>query len=278
MPAPYPPPQPSGSTGVGWFEPNAKSVLALAAAGLGLVGWFLGFFGPAGALTAGLPGLGMVTVAVLAGMWLLPRVPSCLVAMVPAAVYAALSVLQSVIVGSDPGAVGVVLVLCALLQAVAVVGLLLFEYELLTPPKAGAAAATQQVTHPGAGGQQGPGQQPGGWNPQTGSQPVQQPGANQGGWASGGMQQGVAPAGQFGQPQPPYAQPQPPQAQPPTHSQPSPPQQAQPGNPYAGPPQGWSHPYEQQPPAEEQGGTQEGPQGTQQIPHPGQRPPGGPGA
>ncbi|NYH78459.1 hypothetical protein FHR84_001784 [Actinopolyspora biskrensis] len=288
MPAPYPPPQQPAAAERAKFELDAKSILALATAALGLVSWFVGFFGSAANAMTGVSGLAVIATAVLAGMWLLPRVPSSTVAMVPLAVYAALSMLQQVVLvgtsdvpGATSGASSIVLMLLVLLQAVAVVGLLLFEYRILTPPAAGG-GATQQVAHPGPAGQQGQPQQ-GGWNPQSGPYPAQ-PGApqqgapqQQGGWnpQSGGFVpgtgQGAAQPGQFGQPQP--AQPQ---GQPQEYAQPGSfaqqPYQGGQQNPYARP-----NPYEQQPSQEQQGQQGDpsgGPQGTQQMPHPGQRPPG----
>ncbi|NHD16724.1 MULTISPECIES: DUF5336 domain-containing protein [unclassified Actinopolyspora] len=312
MPAPYPPPQQPAAAERAKFELDAKSILALAAVALGLISWLLGFFGSAGTMLSGTVGAAVIGTAVLAGMWLLPRVPSSVVAMVPLAVYATLALLQALILAwtsaapwAGGGPASVVLVLLVLLQTVSVVGLLLFEYRILTPPAVGG-GATQQVAHPGPAGQPGQPQQgqpqqgqpqqgqpqQGGWNPQSGPYPAQ-PGApqqgapQQGGWnpQSGGFApgtgQGVAQPGQFGQPQPAQPpQPQPAQPQP-AQPQPAQPQEyAQPGsfaqqpyqggqqNPYARP-----NPHEQQSSQEQQGDPSGGPQGTQQMPHPGQQPP-----
>ncbi|MGJ7905403.1 DUF5336 domain-containing protein [Actinopolyspora sp. H202] len=242
MSAPYPPSQqPAPPGGAGGSQLDAKSILALAAAGIGALGWILGFFASAmNSMLGGLPGLGFMLVAVLAAMRFLPKVPNTLFVAAPLAVYTALSMLQNVIVAGISGSSGsiagwgIVFMLLTLLQAAAMIALLLLEQEIVTAPSFGRGAtqaATQQVQPPYPGQQPGPygagppqpGQpQPG--QPQPGQpQPGQpQPGQPQaGGW---NPQSGPQP----GYPAQPYTGPQPQQGQP------------QQGQPQAGQPQpGW---------------------------------------
>ncbi|SDJ65418.1 hypothetical protein SAMN04487820_10186 [Actinopolyspora mzabensis] len=230
MSAPYPPSQhPAPPGGAGGSQLDAKSVLALAAAGIGALGWILGFFAPAmNSMLGGLPGLGFMLVAVLAAMRFLPKAPNTLFVAAPLAVYTALSMLQNAIVsgvwssGSTLNGWGIVFMLLTLLQAAAVIALLLLEQEIVTAPALGRGAkqaATQQVQPPYPGQQPGPygtghpqpgqpqhgqphpGQpQAGGWNPQSGPQP------------SYPAQPYTGPQPQQGQP--PQGQPQPGQSQP----------------------------------------------------------------
>ncbi|GAB3547585.1 hypothetical protein J2S53_002450 [Actinopolyspora lacussalsi] len=239
MSAPYPPPQqPAQPGGAGGSQLDAKSILALAAAGIGALGWILGFFAPAmNSLLGGLPGLGFVMVALLAAMRFLPKGPNVLFVAAPLAGYTALSMLQNVIVAGVSGSNGsiagwgIVFMLLSLLQAAAVIALLLLEQEIVTAPSFGRGAtqvATQQVQPPY------PGQQPGPYgaaHPQPGQPQAGQPQPGQpqaGGW---NPQSGPQP----GYPAQPYTGPQPQQGQPPQPGQP------QPGQPQSGQPQpGWN--------------------------------------
>ena len=247
-------------------RPDLTFLLSLVAAGAGLVGYLLGFFGgTASTLVLSLPGFSLIAAAVLAGIRVLPKVPDTLPLAVVFAAYSALGSLMNVTKGVD--GLLVVLLLLSIVQLGAVVGVLLVQAGIIAAsggasqaPKSGPLPQApygqqsqqqpqQQPQQPAWNRPQGPGQV-GGWSPAPGSQPQpaaappgQQPGAwspSSGGFAapgspSGPNQQG---ANQQGLNQP--AQGQPAQGQP---------AQGQPAQ-----------------------GQQGGPKGTQQMPHPGSSP------
>ncbi|WP_460961284.1 DUF5336 domain-containing protein [Parasphingorhabdus pacifica] len=269
------------------------SILVLVAAGAGLLGYLLAFFGPAAsAIFSGLPGLCLVAAATLAGMRFLPKAPNMLYAAAPLAVYAPLGLLQVVVNGGGSGLV-VVLLLLAIVQLGAVAAVLLDESGLITLPAGKASLPKPGAGRPGPSGQPG---QPGGpagqpgqpgqfgqkpvpappqppWaqpGPHTGPQPhVPQPGQHphapapqQGGWVPSAG--GAVPSSPHGQPAP--------QAAP--HGQPGGQQQGQ-GSPGGQQPEGQPQGGGQQQGGQQGGGQQQGgqassgPQGTQQMPHPG---------
>ncbi|TDD82240.1 cell surface protein, partial [Saccharopolyspora karakumensis] len=210
MSAPYPQ-QPNTDGGRPSFE--LKEVLAMVAAGAGVVGYLLGFFDDGvGALMGSMAGFGLVASAVLAGLRFLPKTPDALFAAVPLAAYSALALLQDVIRNTASGLVSVLMVL-ALAQLAAVLGVLLIEGGLVKiggasgpasgpqpqsygqpfpqgPGPRGPGAGGPGGARPGPGGPSGPGWSPQGqhapgaqfggpppWNPASGGQPVQQPGS-----------------------------------------------------------------------------------------------------
>jgi hypothetical protein len=295
MSAPYPQ-QPNTDGGRRSFE--LKEVLAMVAAGAGVVGYLLGFFDDGvGALMGSLAGFGLVASAVLAGLRFLPKTPDALFAAVPLAAYSALALLQDVIRNTASGLVSVLMVL-ALAQLAAVLGVLLIEGGVI---KAGGPAigpkpksygqpfpqgpgprgpgqggpAGPGGARPGPGGSSGPGWSPQGqpspgaqfggpppWNPASGGQPVQQPGSRNP--SSDG----------FATPNPDSSGPQPnrPANQSGPISQPA----QQSGQQQSGqaaqqsPAQSGQQPQSQPPKSDQDNG---GPQGTRQMPHPGANPP-----
>ncbi|RRO12859.1 cell surface protein [Saccharopolyspora rhizosphaerae] len=279
MSAPYP--QQSNTDGVRRsFE--LREVLALVAGGAGVVGYLLGFFDDGvGALMGSMAGVGLICSAALAGLRFVPKTPDALFVAVPLSAYAALALLQDVVRGTASGLVPVLMVL-ALAQLAAVVGVLLSEGGVI---KGGERSSPKPAPHgqppypqgprgpggpggsggarPGPGGPPGPGWSPqaqpgaqfGGpppWNPSSGGQPSQQSSGQPGGWnpSSDGF----------------------------TSSNPesSGPHQSRPG-PQSGPVQKPGQPGGQQQggqPPRPQGGSEQdnGPQGTRQMPHPGANP------
>jgi hypothetical protein len=217
-------------------------LLPLGAAGAGLIAYLLAFFDAQSTIVfSAIPGLCIIAVAALAGLRLLPKAPNTLYAAAPLAAFAALELLQAVIGGGGGGILIVILVL-AVLQLAAVAGVLLLEAGIIESPLSKGA---QRVGSP----QQGPMPQqarPGqfGRNPQQPAGPAQ-PGhfAAPGGWSPPGSQ---AQPGPFPPPGPQSGGWSPPQ---PGGQTPSP-----------------SGGQPKQPP---QAG---GPQGTQQMPHPGPPP------
>lgn len=232
-------------------------LLSLVAAGAGLVGYVLGFFGgTASTLVLSLPGFSLIAAAVLAGIRVLPKVPDTLPLAVVFAAYSALGSLMNVTKGVD--GLLVVLLLLSIVQLGAVVGVLLVQAGIVAA-SGGASQAPKSGPPPQAPYGQHPQQQPqqpawnrpqgsgqvGGWSPAPGSQPQpapappgQQPGAwspSSGGFAAPGPSSGPNPLGpnQQGANQPAQGQPA----------------QGQPGQ-----------------------GQQGGPKGTQQMPHPGSSP------
>ena len=293
MSAPYPQ-QPNTDGGRRSFE--LKEVLAMVAAGAGVVGYLLGFFDDGvGALMGSMAGFGLVASAALAGLRFLPKTPDALFAAVPLAAYSALALLQDVIRNTASGLVSVLMVL-ALAQLAAVVGVLLLEGGVIKAGGASGPASSPKSqsygqpfpqgpgprgpgpggpagpggARPGPGpsgpgwgpqGQPAPGAQFGGpppWNPASGGQPAQQPGSRNP--SSDG----------FATPNPDSSGPQP--SRPASQSGPiSQPGQQQNGQAAPQPPaQPAQQPQTPQPKSEQDSG---GPQGTRQMPHPGANPP-----
>lgn len=244
--APQPAPQqpdPSGRAA----GPDLTFLLALAAAGFGLIAYLLGFFDTrAGTLFTVLPGFGLIVAGSLAGLNVLPKTPNTLLAAAPLAAYSALSLLL-VVVSQGGGTLVTVVLILAILQLGALVGALLLDSGLMAAPASKRSQSSPQG-QTGAFGHPYPGQpqpgpqpgQPGGWNPQSGGQPQPYP----------GQQPPGPPPGQYGQ-QPGGWNPQSGGF-------------AAPGEPQQGQQPGQSPPgqYGQQP---------GGPQGTQNMPHPGQQ-------
>lgn len=201
MSVPYgapPPSQPqSGQPAAG---PNFGLILALVAAGLGVVIFFCTFSDDVSRL--GLPfGVALLLgSAVLTGMTLLPKAPQFLWVAAALAVVGALDLLVNITNTVSVAGLYVVVVIAAILQAAAVSACLLLEIGMIKikfEPKPAAPASPY-------------GGQPGGWNPPSGGLPQQQPGQfgqpQQFGQQPG--QFGQQP-GQFGQP-PQFGQQQPP--------------------------------------------------------------------
>ncbi|TDC92858.1 cell surface protein [Saccharopolyspora aridisoli] len=291
MSAPYPQ-QPNTDGGRRSFE--LREVLAMVAAGAGVVGYLLGFFDDGvGALMGSMAGFGLVASAVLAGLRFLPKTPDALFAAVPLAAYSALALLQDVLRNTASGLVSVLMVL-ALVQLAAVLGVLLVEGGVV---KAGDPASSPKPKSHGQPFPQGPGPRgpgPGGPAGPGGARPG--PGAPSGpGWSPQGQ---PAPGAQFGGPPPwnPASGGQPAQQQPgsrnpssdgfttatPDSSGPQPnrpanqsgptpqPGQQQNGQPAQQPPAQSAQQPQSQPNSEQDSG---GPQGTRQMPHPGANPP-----
>lgn len=243
-PAPKQPTPPGGKAG----GHGLTFILTCAAGAAGVLGYLLGFFSPeASALIGGLPGFSLVAAAVLAGMRLLPKAPNTTYAAAPLAVYAALGLLQGVVGGA--GGLAVVILLLAVVQLVAVGAVLLSEAgavalpELKSKSSSPASGPSPRPAQPQAGQFGHPGPQ---------GQPVQRP----------------VPA----PPQPPWGQnhtgPQPPVGwNPPSGGQPAG-QSGQPGQPGQQNQSGPRAPAQGQAGQQDQQGAVQGPQGTQQMPHP----------
>lgn len=127
MSAPHPPPArpaaaPAGSgSGLGHVD-----VLALVAAGAGLVGYAIGFFsGSVASLMLSPSGLALIVAAALAGLRFAPGTPGCLFAAAPLAIYAVLSPLQMLVSEGDGSLIALLVV--ALVQAGALVAALLLD-------------------------------------------------------------------------------------------------------------------------------------------------------
>ncbi|WP_461144339.1 DUF5336 domain-containing protein [Salinifilum aidingensis] len=250
MPEPYPPPP--KATASGRFQLGTPEILLLVAFGGGVLGYLIGFFNDAArAHFAGPAGAASLLAALLAGLRLAATTfgggksaPNVLQAAAPLSVYASLALVHALFGSGSVGITLVVLVLSAV-QSAALVVLLLDELGVTAVSGAGS-DSSQPPPPPFA--PPGQFQQGSGWGPQ--GKPVpghfgQPPAASQGGWGSGGQPQGAP--GQGGPA--PSASPQ----QAPGQQQPG---QQQPG---------------QQAPAPGAGqGGNSGPQGTQQMPHPGQ--------
>ncbi|MDQ2582453.1 DUF5336 domain-containing protein [Saccharothrix yanglingensis] len=200
---------------------NLNLILPLVAAGLALIAFLLAF-------ADDVPSSGfiefMYAAGILAGLSVLPKAPrGLLYAAVPLAVIPMLVLLQSIVkTEADVEGMQVVLLIVSLLLAAAVVASLLLD--------AGVLKLTPKPANPY-------GQQPGGWNPQSGAFPQQ-----------GQPQQYGPPSGQFQQQQPvqPQQGQQPGQPQP-TSYMPQPGQFGQPGQqPGQGtPPGGFGGPQQQ---------------------------------
>ncbi|MEB3368867.1 DUF5336 domain-containing protein [Saccharopolyspora mangrovi] len=271
MSAPYP--QQSNTDG-GRRSFELKEVLAMVAAGAGVVGYLLGFFDDGvGALMGSMAGFGLICSAALAGLRFVPKTPDALFVSVPLSAYAALALLQDVVRNTASGLVAVLMVL-ALAQLAAVVGVLLIEGGVIkSGPTSSQPKPYGQPPFPqgqrGPGGPGGPGAaRPGpGGPPAPGWSPQGQPGAQFGGpppWNPAGGQPAQQPSGNRNPSSDGFATPNPdssgPHQRPASQSGPIP----QPG------PQQPSQSGQQQPKTDSDGG---GPQGTRQMPHPGANPP-----
>lgn len=261
MPEPYPPPP--KATASGRFQLGTGEILLLAAFGGGILGYLIGFFNDvARTHFAGLIGAASLLAALLAGLRLAAAfgngtkgVPNVLYAAAPLSVYASLALVHALFDSGSVASTVVVLVLSAA-QSAALVVLLLDELGITAVSGSGS-SGSQPPPPPFA--PPGQSQQGSGWAPQ--GKPVpghfgQPPASPQGGWnpGSGGQPQGAPGQGTPGQGAPAH---------------PAPPQQA-PGQPQQGQPQqGQSPAPGQQGPSAGHSGNG-GPQGTQQMPHPGQ--------
>ncbi|MCK2236985.1 MULTISPECIES: DUF5336 domain-containing protein [unclassified Crossiella] len=192
VPFGVPPPQPQQQPGQPAAGPNFGLILALVAAGLGLVIFFCTFSDDVSRL--GLPfGIAlMLASAVLTGMTLLPKAPQFLWVAAMLAVVGMLDLLVNITNTVSVAGLYVVVLIAAVLQAGAVSAALLLDIGMIKfEPKPAAPA------NPYGG-------QPGGWNPPSGAMPQQQPPYGQQPQQYGQPQQQP---GQFGQPQQ-YGQPQ----------------------------------------------------------------------
>ncbi|HYH31954.1 MAG TPA: DUF5336 domain-containing protein [Pseudonocardia sp.] len=177
----------STSTGQSQLAPGPARLLALVAAGLGLVVYLIGFLDLGLATT--FVGVLIVGGGLLAGAALLPKVGRVLV---PAAVMVTtgtLLFLQMVTSGSTPTPVIIALVL-AFLQTVAVIGAVLLDAGLVKAP------APRPSAPPGYGQPGGYGQYPPGYGQQGG---YGQYGASPQGYGQPGAY-GYGQPGQYGQP------------------------------------------------------------------------------
>jgi Family of unknown function (DUF5336) len=191
--------QPQASPGVPPPAAGTVRLLALGAAGLGIVIYLLGFFAGAG-LATGVIGPLLVGGGLLAGATVLPKAGRVLLPGGIAVTVGTLLLLQAVAAGGA-SAIEVVALVLAFLQAVAAVGAVLLDEGIITAP-APRPKAPPHVAQP-AGFGPPPGQPPYG-QPPYGQFPYGQPG----------------PYGQAGYgPQPGYGQPAP--AQPGTDTGPA---------------------------------------------------------
>ncbi|GAA2331203.1 hypothetical protein GCM10009854_02770 [Saccharopolyspora halophila] len=274
MSAPYPQQPPSGPAR---RSLELKEILALAAAGAGGIGYLLGFFDEAAGVALGSnAGFALIVAAVLAGLRFVPRTPNGLFAAAPLAAYAALAMLQQLLRGTA-GGLGIVLVLAALVQCVAVFGVLLADGGVL---KIGASAQPRPNGQPPHSSQPGVLRAPGG--PGGPGARFGPGGPANGGWAPQGKPAQGPPAhpGQPGPPNPPWGQPQQPGSRPPSSDgapvpggpQPESGGQQVPGGPgQQGPGQQAQYPPSGPQPASKPE-PDNGPQGTRQMPHPGANP------
>jgi len=264
------PPQAGGNN-------DLTSGLPLVAAVAGLVAYLLGFFDQATAtLIAGPAGLAIVVAGALAALRRWPSLPNSPAGAAALAVYGTLAVLQSIVTGAA-GGVAIVLLVMALVQVAALVGLALVEAGAVRrgPRRA-------RAPKPGKGTGSGPfpplgGPQFGQAGPPQFGQPVQQqpgnsgavhvgPGsAGPGSAGPGSAGPGNAAPGQPGQPWGPppggYAGPPPGFAAPPNQA----PNSGQPNQPE---PQSGGHPAQGEPQSGGQPAAPDGPAGTRQMPHP----------
>lgn len=103
---------------------DVRSKLLLAAAGLGVLAYFLGLFAGNGFPLDGVAGFGVVTAGVLAAIGCLPKMPNVVIAATPLSVYGALT-LAAEMIKTGVSALPLLLALAAILQAVALVVILL---------------------------------------------------------------------------------------------------------------------------------------------------------
>lgn len=224
------PPETPADTGAaavpdGQLRAGPARLLALLAAGIGLIVYLVGYFDDLGIAGTFLDIL-IVGGGLLAGVATLPRAARLLAPGAVAVTLGTLLLLQAVTGGGAPTGVIVVLVL-AFLQTIALVLAVLYDAGLLAPP-----AARPRPAGPGYGQAGGFGQ----YGPPQGGYGQQPPGYGQ--QAPYGQQPGYG-----GAPQQPYGQQPPGYGQQPPYGQPgygSAPQQAH-GQPSAeaGPHSGW---------------------------------------
>ncbi len=264
MPEPYPPPP--KATASGRFQLGTPEILLLAAFGGGILGYLIGLFNDmARTHFAGLTGAASLIAALLAGLRLAAAfgngtkgIPNVLYAAAPLSVYASLALVHALFDSGSVASTVVVLVLSAV-QSAALVVLLLDELGITAVSGSGS-SGSQPPPPPFA--PPGQSQQGSGWNQQ--GKPVpghfgQPPASPQGGWNPGSGGQPQAP-GQGAPAHPAPAPPAPPQQAP---------GQSQQGQSQQGQPQQGQAPAPGQGPGAGHAGNG-GPQGTQQMPHPGQ--------
>ena len=198
FPAQQPPHSPQASSGAAGLPQNLPLLLALVAAVLALVQYFLGFSDTG---DVGIGGVLLLGGGLLAAMHALPKGPKTLPFAALLSVLGALEVLDALVgMQSSPGIVTVILIL-GILQMLVAVGALLLAHDVIKPP------APKPATPYNSGYGQ-PGQQQYG---QPGGQPGQfgQPGHGPGPVAPGGEQSTPFPQGQYGSPNPPSTTPPP---------------------------------------------------------------------
>jgi Family of unknown function (DUF5336) len=179
------------------LAPGPARMLVLAAAGLGLVIYVLGFvdFG----LSSSLIGLLLVGGGLLAGAAVLPKVGRVLVPAAVGVVVGTLQLLQAV-AGGGASTITIIALVLALLQSVAVIGAVLLDAGLVKAP------APRPSTPPGYGQPGGYGQYPQGYGQPGGYGQYGAPqGYGQQGYGAPGYGQPGQQPGQYGQP-PGYGQ------------------------------------------------------------------------
>ncbi|MFD7653100.1 DUF5336 domain-containing protein [Actinosynnema sp. NPDC059797] len=197
---------------------NLNLILPLVAAGLGLIAYLLAFADDVASSQIQF----LLAAAVLAGLSVLPKAPRLLPAAAVLAAVTTLLLLQDIVkTEADVEGMQIVLLIVALLQTAAVIVAVLLD--------AGVVKLQPKPANPY-------GQQPGGWNPQSGAFPQQ----------GQHPQQFGPPSGQFGQQAPPQQQQgqQPNQPQP-TSYMPQPGQFNQPQPGQGTPPSGFGGPQQQ---------------------------------
>lgn len=142
---------------------DLTTLLPLASAGAGLLGYLLAFLdAQAAGYFAGIPGFAIITAAAVVGLRLLPRSPNTIYAAVPLAAVGALVLFQVVLRGGADAMVIIIMVL-ALCQLGAVVGTLLLETGVVGNAPVSQARQGPVPPKPGNPGQFRPPQ--GGWSP-----------------------------------------------------------------------------------------------------------------
>jgi uncharacterized protein DUF5336 len=211
-PPPSGPPGPSGpppARPAGDGPTGTARLLALAAAGLGLLVYLLGFFGGgdssglSGAFSAGLVALLiaplMLVGGLLAGASVLPKAGRVLLPGAIIALTGALLLLQIVAAGDAPGVVVFALIV-AVLEAAAAIVAYLMDAGIISAP-AGAGGRRQPAPQPGYGQPPGYGP-PGGYGGPPAYGPPSTPGLPPA-FGGGGAQPGAAPHAQPGWGPPP---------------------------------------------------------------------------
>jgi len=182
-PGPHPASSPPAAQADSTAPVGPARLLALAAGGLGVLIYLLGFFGYGGVGDAYLLGGGLLTAASV-----LPKVGRVLLPGAIIVVVGALGLLQGIVAAGSPSAVVIVGLILAILQAAAAVGAYLMDAGLVNAPArrptgGGGGWGPRQPGYgpqgygPGPSGYgQGPGPIPGGPPPMFGPQPGAQPG------------------------------------------------------------------------------------------------------